>query len=64
MGSLQALEVIKEAVGLDTGLAGKLLTYRALAAEFRTARLPKDPACALCGPNPVIRDISGHFGAV
>jgi adenylyltransferase/sulfurtransferase len=63
MGSLQALEVLKEVAGMGAGLAGRLLTYRALAAEFRTARLPKDPACALCGPNPTIHDISGHAGA-
>ena len=30
MGSLQALEVLKEAAGLGTGLAGKILTYKAL----------------------------------
>jgi molybdopterin-synthase adenylyltransferase len=56
MGALQALEVLKEVAGLGTGLAGKVLTYKALAAEFRTARLPKDPACALCGTAPTIHD--------
>ena len=63
MGSLQGLEVLKEVAGLGTGLAGKILTYKALTAEFRTARLPKDPACPLCGANPAIHDISGHSGA-
>ena len=63
MGSLQALEVLKEAAGLGTGLSGKILTYKALSAEFRTARLPKDPACPLCGQRPTIRDISGHSPA-
>lgn len=60
MGSLQALEVLKEAAGLGTGLAGKILTYKALTAEFRTARLAKDPACALCGNAPEIYDLSQH----
>jgi adenylyltransferase/sulfurtransferase len=55
MGSLQALEVLKEVAGLGAGLAGKVLIYKALTAEFRTVRLPKDPACALCGPAPTIR---------
>jgi adenylyltransferase/sulfurtransferase len=54
MGSLQALEVIKEAAGLGTSLAGKILTYKALSTEFRTARLPADPACPLCGKAPTI----------
>jgi adenylyltransferase/sulfurtransferase len=58
------LEVMKEAAGLGTGLAGKILTYKALTAEFRIARLPKDPACALCGANPAIRDLKAHPGAV
>jgi len=60
MGALQGLEVLKEAAGLGTGLSGKILTYKALTAEFRTARLPKDPGCALCGTNPTLRDLSGH----
>ena len=54
MGSLQALEVLKEAAGLGAGLTGKILTYKALSAEFRTARLPPDPACPLCGAAPTI----------
>jgi len=54
MGSLQALEVLKEAAGLGTGLAGKFLIYKALTSEFHTARLVKDPACPLCGTAPGI----------
>jgi adenylyltransferase/sulfurtransferase len=60
MGSLQGLEVLKEAAGLGTGLAGKILTYKALTAEFRTARLPKDPACPLCGNAPTIVTLPAH----
>ncbi|HVW73578.1 MAG TPA: molybdopterin-synthase adenylyltransferase MoeB [Rhizomicrobium sp.] len=58
MGSLQALEVLKEAVGLGAGLAGKVLVYKALTTEFHTARLPKDPACPLCGRAPSIKHFS------
>ena len=54
MGSLQALEVLKEAAGLGAGLAGKVLIYKALNTEFHTVRLAKDPACALCGHSPSI----------
>jgi molybdopterin/thiamine biosynthesis adenylyltransferase len=60
MGSLQALEVLKEIAGLGSGLAGKILTYKALTAEFRTARLAPDPACPLCGSKPAIHDLSRH----
>jgi molybdopterin/thiamine biosynthesis adenylyltransferase len=54
MGSLQALEVLKEAAGLGTGMAGKILFYKALTTEFHTAKLAQDPACALCGTAPTI----------
>ena len=60
MGSLQALEVLKEAAGAGTGLAGKILTYKALNTEFRTLKLAPDPACALCGPRPAITGLQAH----
>ena len=60
MGALQGLEVLKLVAGLGTGLSGKILTYKALTTEFRAARLPKDPACPLCGAQPAIRDLLGH----
>jgi adenylyltransferase/sulfurtransferase len=49
MGSLQALEVLKEIAGFGAGLAGRLLVYEALTARFRTIALPRDPACPLHG---------------
>ena len=60
MGSLQALEVIKEITGAGTGLAGKLLIYDALAAAFRLIRLPWDPKNPLNGEAPTIHDLSVH----
>ncbi|HEX4028233.1 MAG TPA: molybdopterin-synthase adenylyltransferase MoeB [Rhizomicrobium sp.] len=60
MGSLQALEVLKEVAGLGTGLAGKILVYKALTSEFHTARLPRDPTCPLCGTAPTITGLSAH----
>jgi adenylyltransferase/sulfurtransferase len=49
IGSLQALEIIKELTGAGESLAGRLLLYDALAAEFRTIRLRRDPECPGCG---------------
>jgi len=60
MGTLQALEVMKEILGLGESLAGRLLIYDALAAQFRTVKVPPDPGCQLCGLSPVIRDLSLH----
>jgi adenylyltransferase/sulfurtransferase len=54
IGSLAALEILKEITGIGMGLAGRLLSYRALTAEFRTARMIPDPACPLCGAAPII----------
>ncbi len=49
MGSLQALEVLKEIAGLGESLAGRLLIYEALTTRFRTIALPRDPGCRLHG---------------
>jgi adenylyltransferase/sulfurtransferase len=60
MGTLQALEVLKEILGIGQSLAGRLLIYDALDTRFRTVSVKPDPACALCGKDPTIRDLSGH----
>ena len=60
MGTLQALEVMKEIVGIGDSLAGQLLIYDALSTRFRNVRVRRDPACALCGDHPTIRDLSLH----
>jgi molybdopterin/thiamine biosynthesis adenylyltransferase len=60
VGSLQALEVIKEITGAGTSLAGKLLIYDALDTRFRTLTLKWDPKNALTGENPTIKDLSGY----
>lgn len=60
VGCLQATEVIKEITGIGESLAGKLIIFNALDAEFRKITARPDPACALCGDQPTIRDLSGH----
>jgi adenylyltransferase/sulfurtransferase len=54
IGLLQATEVLKLLVGIGEPLIGRLLVYDALAMEFRRFRIPKDPACVVCGQNPTI----------
>jgi len=49
MGTLAAMEVIKELLSLGDSLAGCLLIYDGLAAAFRKISLPADPACDDCG---------------
>jgi adenylyltransferase/sulfurtransferase len=54
MGTLQALEVVKEVAKIGESLAGRLLIYEALTTRFRTVTIRPDPECALCGENPTI----------
>lgn len=56
IGTLQATEVIKLICGLGRPAIGRLLTYNALDAEFRTFKLRRDKACPVCGENPTIHE--------
>jgi adenylyltransferase/sulfurtransferase len=58
VGSLQATEVLKELLGIGDSLSGHLLIYDALAATFRKIKVRRDPACALCGPQATITEVS------
>jgi adenylyltransferase/sulfurtransferase len=48
MGSLAALETVRQIAGFGEDMAGKLLLVDALAMRFRSLALPKDPGCPLC----------------
>jgi molybdopterin/thiamine biosynthesis adenylyltransferase len=62
LGSMQAIETIKEILGIGEGLSGRLLLYDALEARLREIALPRDPDCPLCGDNPTMTDLSHHHG--
>lgn len=49
MGTLQAVEVLKELLGLGDSLDGTLLIYEALRVRFHRIRIAKDPDCPTCG---------------
>ncbi|MGE0546783.1 MAG: molybdopterin-synthase adenylyltransferase MoeB [Kofleriaceae bacterium] len=49
MGVLQATEAIKLVLGTGESLAGRLLVYDALRAQFRELKLRRDPQCPTCG---------------
>ena len=61
IGTLQAVETLKEIIGFGTSLAGFMVIYDALEMTFRKTRIPKDPACPLCGSHPRIKDLSGDY---
>jgi molybdopterin/thiamine biosynthesis adenylyltransferase len=60
MGSLQAVEVLKELLGIGQSLSGSLTIYDGLGGQFHRVAVRRDPDCPLCGARPTIRDLSGH----
>jgi molybdopterin/thiamine biosynthesis adenylyltransferase len=54
IGSLQAMEAVKFIIGKGQLLTGSLLTYDALAMDFRKIKLPSVNNCAVCGDSPSI----------
>jgi adenylyltransferase/sulfurtransferase len=60
VGSMAALEVIREIVGFGEGLLGRLIMLDASAMRFETLRYAWDPANPLTGTKPTIKDLSIH----
>ncbi len=60
IGVLQAVETVKELLGLGDGLAGHLLIFDALKMTFRKVKVRKDPECALCGDSPTIKELKAY----
>jgi len=50
IGAMQALEALKYLSGAGEPLIGRLLLWDGLRAEARVMRVPRDPACPVCGP--------------
>ena len=48
IGSIQAAEALKLLLGIGEPLVGRLLTYDALAQEFLTLQVRRDPSCPAC----------------
>ena len=48
IGSLMAMEAIRELSGFSPSSAGRITLFDAMAGRFRTLSLPKDPACPAC----------------
>jgi molybdopterin/thiamine biosynthesis adenylyltransferase len=61
VGSMMALEVIREIVGFGEGLVGRLLMFDARAMRFETVSYGWDKDNPLSGEKPTIKDLSGHI---
>jgi adenylyltransferase/sulfurtransferase len=60
LGSMMALEVIREIVGFGEGLIGRLLMVDARSMRFETLAYDWDPGNPLSGDKPTIKDLSLH----
>ncbi len=60
LGSMMALEAIREIVGFGEGLVGRLLMVDARSMRFETLSYAWDPGNPLSGEQPTIKDLSGH----
>ena len=56
VGSLQANEALKLALGIGEPLVGRLLLFDALSTQFTEISLRRDPDCPVCGDHPTITD--------
>lgn len=57
VGSMMAVEAIKEVTGAGEGLRGRMLIYDALYGDSRQIALKRSPGCAVCGG---VSDLGGH----
>src|SRR3989449_3907582 len=57
IGTIQATEILKLALGKGSSLIGRLLLFNALDMKFRELKLRRDPQCPLCGENPTITEL-------
>ena len=60
IGSMMALEAIREIVGFGEGLVGRLMMFDARAMRFETLSYQWDPDNPLSGTNPTTRHLSQH----
>ena len=60
IGSIQAMEVMKELLEIGESLAGRLFMYDALGTRAYVTELRWNPDNPLNGRNPTIRDLSEH----
>jgi adenylyltransferase/sulfurtransferase len=57
VGTIQATEILKLALGKGSSLVGRLLLFNALDMKFRELKLRRDPECPICGENPSITEL-------
>ncbi len=57
IGTIQATEALKLALGCGESLLNRLLLFDALGMRFREIKVRPDPGCPVCGKNPSIKEL-------
>ena len=60
IGSIHAIEVLKEILGIGKSLNNFLMIFDTLSSEMRKVKINKDINCQLCGTQPNIVSIKKH----
>lgn len=60
IGTLQAVETLKQILKIGEPLVDRLLIFNALDMSFTTVNVKRDPACRLCGENPSINEVEEY----
>ena len=55
IGSLMAHEALKALLGIGEGLVNRLLVFDGMMSRWREVQVRRDPACAVCGDAPTVR---------
>ena len=63
VGTLQAVEALKLLLGIGDPLRGRLLLFNALEMSFTTVKVPRNPACPVCGERPTITRLEDGPGS-
>ncbi|TWE09382.1 molybdopterin-synthase adenylyltransferase MoeB [Rudaeicoccus suwonensis] len=58
IGSTQATEIVKLILGIGRPLTGRMLVHDALAGDWSSVPVARDPDCPVCGEHPTIRSLT------
>jgi len=60
VGTIQAIETLKEILEIGDSLEDRLLIFNALKMTFDSVKVNKHPECHLCGENPSIKEVAEY----
>lgn len=60
LGTIQATEALKFAIGAGELLTNRLLTFDALSMQFRTITVKRNTRCPICGETPSITELKDY----